>query len=57
MHNFYLVTASWPVPLRILVNSLIIDPMNYSAAMSINAVAHGEGLAQVCGGASWCCAN
>ena len=49
MHNFYLVTASWPVPLRILVNSLIIDPMNYSAAMSVNAVAHGEGLAQVCG--------
>jgi len=44
MHTFYKFTAAWPIPKRIVVNSLAIDPMNYAMAMSINSIAHGEGL-------------
>jgi hypothetical protein len=46
MHAFYLLSASWFVPLRILVNSLVVDPINYTMAMMINSLAHGEGLAK-----------
>lgn len=44
MHTFYLLSSTWFIPLRILANSLLIDPINYTMAMIINAVAHGEGL-------------
>ena len=44
MHSFYLVSSSWWIPKRIILNSLVIDPINYAMAMIINAIAHGEGL-------------
>lgn len=44
MHTFYAISNAWPIPLRIAVNSLIVDPMNYTSAMICNAVSHGKGL-------------
>jgi len=47
MHWFYRLSAAWSIRNRIVVNSLVIDPINYAVAMISGAFCHGEGL--VCG--------
>ena len=44
MHFFYGISNTWPIPIRIAVNSLVVDPLNYCAAMVLNSVAHGKGV-------------